>query len=34
LPGNPSVRRLLQDKLADVQAEQESRAAITRSRPR
>jgi len=34
LPGNAPVRGLLHDKLAEVRAEQESRAAITSSRPR
>jgi hypothetical protein len=33
LPGHAPVRRLLQAKLTEVLAEQESRAAITSSRP-
>ncbi len=33
LPGHAPVRGLLQDKLAEVLAEQESRARITCSRP-
>ena len=32
LPGHAAVRRVLQDKLAEVLAEQESRAKITGSR--